>query len=117
LSAETGETTAIVIPPPAPGGKARQVEEIQSAVVRSDGERLIVDRKGKVVIRVSPAGKYGGTFAAVNAERLAINWLDDVAMIDRDSKGIAIVDRDGKAIGKIPAKGTGYELDNPIDLA
>jgi outer membrane protein assembly factor BamD (BamD/ComL family) len=117
LSAETGETTAIVIPPPAPGGKARQVEEIPSAVVRSDGERLIVDRKGKVVIRVSPAGKYGGTFAAVNAERLAINWLDDVAMIDRDSKGIAIVDRDGKAIGKIPAKGTGYELDNPIDLA
>jgi TolA-binding protein len=117
LSVEAGETATLAIPPSSPGGKARLVEEIPSAVARSDGERLIVDRKGKAVIRVSPAGKVDGTFATVNAERLAINWLDDVAMIDRDSKGIVMVDRDAKALAKIPAKGTGYEFDNPIDLA
>jgi len=70
-----------------------------------------------VVIRLSAAGKFGGTFATLNTERLALNWLDDVAMIDRDAKGIVIVDRDGKPLGKIPAKGQGYEFDNPVDLA
>src|SRR5262249_16740077 len=55
-------------------------------------------------------------FAAVNTEHLAINALDDVAMVDRDQKAIAIVDRDGKPLTRIPAKGTGYELDNPVDL-
>ena len=117
LIAEGGEITSIGIPATVLNGKGRQVEEIPSVAVRSDGERLVVDRKGKVVIRVSPSGKFDAMLATLNVERLAVNWLDDVAMIDRDSKTIAIVDRDGKAIAKIPAKGTGYQFDNPIDLA
>jgi DNA-binding beta-propeller fold protein YncE len=26
------------------------------------------------------------------------------------------VDRDGKTLGRIPAKGTGYEIDEPVDM-
>jgi len=74
------------------------------------------DRKGKQVIRLTPTGAFVGKFAGVDAERIALNHLDDVAMIDRETKSVVIVDRDGKALGKIPQKGTGYEFDNPVDL-
>ena len=57
-----------------------------------------------------------GKFLGVDAERLALNRLDDVAVIDKDTKSIVVVDRDGKALAKIPQKGTGYEFDNPVDL-
>ena len=45
-----------------------------------------------------------------------MNRLDDVAMLDRETKSVVVVDRDGKPLGKIPQKGTGYELDSPIDV-
>jgi DNA-binding beta-propeller fold protein YncE len=70
-----------------------------------------------VVVRFSPTGKFVSTFSNVNAERLAVSRLEDVAMLDRESKGVVVTDRDGKTIGKILAKGTGYELNNPIDVA
>src|SRR5262249_39768422 len=115
LVAEAAESTAIATP--TPDGKTRQVEEIVSAVALSNGDRLIADRKGKVVIRVTAGGKYLGNFATINAERIGVSGLDDVAILDKDSKAIALIDRDGKPLGRIPAKATGYEFDNPVDLA
>ena len=102
---------------PVPGKVSREVEEIPSVMTLSGGDWLIADRKGRAVIRVSPEGKFVANFAALNAERLARNEFDDVAMIDRDSKNIVIVDRDGKSVAKIPAKGTNYQFDDPADLA
>src|SRR5262249_19841664 len=113
LTVERGETQAISIPGT---DKPRLVEEIPSAVAMSDGTRLVSDRKGKQVIRLSAAGAFVGKFAGVDAERLALNHYDDVAMIDRETKSVALFDRDGKALGKITQKGTGYERDNPVDL-
>jgi len=97
-------------------GKVRQVEEIPSAAALSTGDRLVVDHKGKAVIRITPTGSYAGKFAAIDAEKLAINRLDDVAVIDRESKSVAVFDRDGKALTRIPQKGPGYELDHPVDV-
>jgi TolA-binding protein len=114
LTVERGETTPLTLPQP--DGKQRAVEEIPSAVAMSNGSRLVADHKGKQVIKVSESGAYVGKFIGVDAERLALNRLDDVAMIDKDTKTVVIVDRDGKALTKIPQKGTGYEFDNPIDL-
>ena len=114
LVSETAVTTTIAAP--ASDGKIRQVEEIHAAVAMSNGDRLIADRKGKSVIRVSAAGKYLGNFHTVNTDRLALNRLNDVAIIDRDTKGIAVADRDGRLLTRISAKGPGYELINPIDL-
>jgi TolA-binding protein len=111
----SGEFAAIMIPQP--GGKFRQAEEIPAAVALSSGDRLIADRKGKAVIRVGVNGKFVKNFATINAERIVMNHLEDVALLDRDSKSVVILDRDGKPVGKIPAKGTGYEFDNPVDIA
>jgi TolA-binding protein len=111
-----GGAAQIISVPASASGKVHQAEEIPSAVALANGDRLIADRKGKTVIRFSSAGNFISNFASVNAERLAMDRLEDIAMIDRDSKSVVIVDRDGKALGKIPQKGTGYEFDNPVDL-
>jgi TolA-binding protein len=114
LIAERGEATKISIPTP---DKPKAIEEIPSVLAMSNGTRLIADRKGKQVLRFAANGTYVNKFAGVDAERLALNQLDDVAMIDRDKKTVVVTDRDGKTLGSIPQKGTGYEFDNPVDLA
>ena len=117
LLAEQGATIAVAVPQPAPK-PPRRVAEIPAAIALSTGQRLIVDKQEKAVLRFSAEGQYLGPFVTpMNTERLAINRLDDVAMIDRDSKTIAIVDRDGKPLSKIAGKGSNYQLDEPVDLA
>jgi len=116
LVTDGGETFTLTVPPP-PNGKFRSVEEVSGVAILPSGDRLVADRKGKDVLRFSSAGKFVATFAAVNAERLAVSRQEEVAIIDRDSKAIVIVDRDGKTLSRIPTKGTGYEFDNPIDVA
>lgn len=99
------------------GTSPRQLEDIPAMITLGGGDRLAIDRKGKAVIRLSAAGKYVSNFATVNAERVVRNEFDEVAMIDRDSKGIVIADRDGKIVNRIAAKGAGYQLEEPTDLA
>src|SRR4029079_5086649 len=78
---------------PVAGKLPREVEEIPSVVTLGGGDRIVVDLQGKAVIRVSSAGKFSGNFAPqLNAGRIARNALDDVAMIDREVKGIVIAD-------------------------
>jgi hypothetical protein len=43
--------------------------------------------------------------------------MEDIAIVDRESKAITIFDRDGATLARIPARGTSYQLNNPIDLA
>jgi TolA-binding protein len=113
---EGGLSTPIGVP--VAGKIPREVEEIPSVVTLTGGDRIVVDRKGKAVIRVSPQGKYIGAFnPQLNAGRIARNTLDDVAMIDRDAKGIVIADRDGKVTGRIAQRGTGWTLEDPVDVA
>ena len=107
----------MVINVPVPGKIARQPEEIPAVITLGGGDRLVVDRKAKTVVRVTSAGKFVSNFAAIDVERIARNDVDDVAMIDRSNKSIVIADRDGKILGRIPAKGTNYQLDDPSDVA
>ncbi|MFN7917928.1 MAG: tetratricopeptide repeat protein [Vicinamibacterales bacterium] len=103
-----------------PGGsdtQLRAVDEIPAALPNEKGERLISNVKQRNVIRSLPNGKFLSVFAQGQIVRMARNWLGDVAMIDKATKSIVIVDRDGKAVSKIAQKGTGYELDEPQDLA
>jgi TolA-binding protein len=115
LVPEKGAPISMIVP--SPGRDPREVGEIPAVIVLSNGDRLIADRRGRAVIRVSPEGKFLANFASVNAERLARNTLDEVAMIDRDSKAVVIVDRDGKTLAKVASKGTGYQFEDPADLA
>ena len=102
---------------PQTGRLPRPVEEIPAVIVLSNGDRLVADKNQKTVIRISPQGKYISNFVTINTERMARNELDDVAIVDRESKAIVMVDRDGKPLAKIPPKGTGYAISEPVDLA
>jgi TolA-binding protein len=114
LTIERGESAPVAVPQP--DGKARAVEDIPAAAAMTSGARLVADHKGKQVIKVSASGAYIGKFLGIDAERLTLNRLDDVAAIDKDTKSVVVVDRDGKPLAKIPQKGTGYEFDNPVDV-
>ncbi len=98
-------------------GKTRPVEEIAAAVVTSRGEWLVADGKAKAIWVFSSAGKQLRRFGAQAADRLALDEADTVAMLNRDDKTVSLVDRDGKPAGRVPARGQGYELDDPVDLA
>ena len=115
LVADRAETLALTVP--TREGTPRAVDEIPTAIATANGDFLIAENKAKSVLRMSADGKYLGIFASIQAFRLAINGLDDVAMLDRGSKTITIVDRDGKPLSKIASKGPGYELDDPAGLA
>jgi hypothetical protein len=117
ILSEKGESATIAVPQPAPK-QPRRVEEIPSGVALSSGQRILVDKKEHSVIRVGADGQYLGPFVTtMNTEKLAVNRLDDVAMIEKDTKAITIVDRDGKPLAKIAAKGANYQFDEPVDLA
>ena len=116
LNTERAGSMPLTVPQISPK-PPRPVEEIPAALAMSSGHRLVVDKKEKTIVRYDARGGYVGTFMpAINTERMAINVLDDVAVIDRDSKGIQILDRDGKPLSRILAKGPNYQLDEPVDL-
>jgi TolA-binding protein len=108
---------AIAFSGPGSDGQLRAVDDIPAALANARGERIIANPKQRNVIRALPNGKFVSVFATGQVTRLAQNWLGDVAMLDRSTKSINVADRDGKAVSKIPAKGTGYEMDEPTDVA
>jgi len=116
LNTERAGSMPLTVPQISPK-PPRPVEEIPAALAMSSGHRLVVDKKEKTIVRYDARGGYVGIFMpTINTERIAINVLDDVAVIDRDSKGIQILDRDGKPLSRILAKGPNYQLDEPVDL-
>ena len=100
-----------------PAAQPRQLEEIPAVITLAGGDRLVIDRKAKTVIRVSAAGKYISNFATVNAERLARNELrrgrDDRSRLEEHRH------RRSRRQDRQPDSGQGHELPvrGPADLA
>jgi TolA-binding protein len=118
LNTDRVASMAITVPPNEPNKPPRPVEEIPSVVMMSTGQRIVVNKKDKTVVRYDARGQYLGPFAtAINTERMAINVLDDIALIDKEAKAVSILDRDGKPLTKILAKGPNHQFDEPVDLA
>ena len=117
LHAERVASVPLLVPQVAPK-PPKPLEDIPAVIALSTGHRIVVDKSEKAVIRYGPTGQYLGPFVPqINTERLAVNALDDVAMIDKDAKAINVLDRDGKPLSRILAKGPNYQLDEPVDLA
>ena len=93
------------------------LQDMTSGVRLSTGDLLVADREARVVSRFDITGKWLSGFATGRITRMAVGTSDEVALLDSDSKSIIWTDRTGKALAKIPARGTGYLLDNPTDVA
>ena len=102
---------------PQPDGKANPINDIAAVLMTSQGDWLVADRKAKAIQIFSASGKYVKPFLSGQADRLALNALDDVAILERDAKSVLVVSRDAKTIGRIQTRGAGYELDTPVDIA
>jgi TolA-binding protein len=118
---ETGvRTTAgtpVTLTPPIVEGKPQEMKLTDLAVTAS-GEYLAADRETKAVMRFSATGAYAGDYAKqIEARRLAISDLDEVAVLDGSTKSIVLLARDGKVAKQIPARGSNYQLRNPEDVA
>jgi len=99
-------------------GKPKPVGDILAAVTLSTGEFLVAAKDAGPLQSFSPSGENlrPQFSAAVRADRLAVNELDDVAVLDLDSKAISLWrPRDGAmvSLGSIPAG----VLKNPVDIA
>ena len=115
LIADKGDTLQVFMPDK--DGKVRYVEDIPAGLVNGKGERILSDAGDHRVIRLAADGKYLGQYAQVEATRVTMNGLEDIAMLDKSTKGIFISDRDSKAVSKILPKGTGWQFEDPIDIA
>ena len=113
----TAAPVLLTLTVPRPDGPARILNDISAVAVLSSGERLVADREARTVFRFSDSGKFVAPFAAVRAARIAVSPTDAVALLDRDTKTISLFDGRGRATGRIAARGTGYELTAPSDVA
>jgi TolA-binding protein len=102
---------------PRDGGQARVLDDMAAVAILSNGDRLVADRAQRAVFRFDAAGKFLGPFATARASRLAVGPGDQVAWLDRDAKSVSVLDRTGKPGVRLAAKGTGYDLTNPTDVA
>ncbi|MCX6538136.1 MAG: tetratricopeptide repeat protein [Acidobacteria bacterium] len=110
------QQAAVALAVPKPDNTLRPLDEIPAAAALSSGDLLVADAGTKSVLRFSPSGKYLNSFAGVYARRLAVDDLDQVAMLDRDTKSVVVADRNGRTLYQIPSRGKDYELRDPIDI-
>ncbi len=97
-------------------GATEALSKVMAVGQLSSGEWIVMDEGEKFMYRYSRAGTYVNIFGSVRLSKFAINAVDEVAGFDRDQKAITLVDAAGKSVGRIPFKGTGYELQNPEDI-
>ena len=93
------------------------LQEISAGSRLSTGDLLIADREARIVGRFDVTGRFINNFATGRITRVAVGSGDEVALLDADARSVTWSDRTGKVLARIPAKGTGYVLDSPTDLA
>ena len=98
-------------------GPSKPIEEVGSIVATGGGDRLLIDAKTNSILRFGTNGRYIGPFGSGPATRLAVNAVDDVAILDRTGKAVSVVDREGRPLARLQAKGAGYEFQEPVDVA
>jgi hypothetical protein len=114
----TPKGAPILVRPTGAGGNAGELlTDLSAAVILSNGEIVLAERKTKHLHRLAADGKYLAPFATLHTTRMAINDRDEIVAVDRDTKTIVLLDRQGAIIRRIPARGDGYQFENINDLA
>lgn len=98
-------------------GTPRLLDDVQAVGYSRIGQVLVADAGLRNITRFGADGKAAGVFAALDVERLAVNDIGLVAVIERAGRGVAVLDQTGKPAGRIAATGRGYDLREPVDVA
>jgi TolA-binding protein len=107
----------IVIRPSASGGSTQPLEDLSAAVILSNGDIIVAERKSKRLHRVTGDGKYVAPFATLHTTRMAVNDRDEIVAVDRETKNVVLFDRQGAIVRRILPKGEGYQISNVNDVA
>jgi sugar lactone lactonase YvrE len=101
-------------------GVTEPLEKIQAAVVTPSGLTLIADDKRKRVCRFDAKGQFQGPFPDAKERqiaRMAVDGEGAIVMLDHDQKTVRVYDEAGKLLRSVAARGVGWELKRPIDVA
>jgi hypothetical protein len=96
-------------------GRPRDVE-ITAAAPAADAEILIADRRSRAIHRIATDGTYRGRFAAIDAARLAVGPLNEVAAVERETRKVVMMAPDGTP-KPFPAASDTYQFRAPADVA
>ena len=106
-----------------PGNKPGELEpldRISAALMLPAGDVLVADEKKKHVYRYGPGWDYKGPFPDAKEReviRLALDSEGGIVLLDSEEKSVRVFDENGKALRALAAKGPGYELKKPSDVA
>jgi len=102
-------------------GVLEPLDRIEAAVVTPLGNVLVADSKRKHVFKYETAElRFGGTFPDARereVRRLLVDGEGGVVLLDADAKAVLAFDETGKPLRGLPARGAGYELKKPVDMA
>jgi TolA-binding protein len=113
---EKGSMDRMVLTAATPAGP-KILEDISAgAPMTTTGEYVVADRGLRGVFRFNSTGQFVKAFASGRVTRLDVGVIDDVVMLDSDSKSVIVADHTGKTLVTISQKGAGYELGSPTDV-
>ena len=102
-------------------GVLEPLEKIEAAVVTPLGNVLVADSKRKRVFKYdTPELRFLGTFPDARereVRRLLVDGEGGVVLLDVDEKSVLAFDETGKSLRGLAARGAGYELKKPVDIA
>ena len=109
--------TPVTLVLPAIEGRVPQLKA-RAVVMTTVGHYLVADEEQKTIFRFDGSGRYIGEFTQqIEVRRMAINDLDEVAVLHDNTKAVSIFSRDGKLLKQITERGTNYQLRNPVGIA
>jgi TolA-binding protein len=105
---------------PNDGGEIEVLDRIEAAAVTQGGGILVADAKRKRVLRYDAKFEFKGVFPDARAReirRITLDGEGGVVFLDTDEKTVRVYDEAGKLLRSIAARGAGYELKKPQDVA
>ena len=101
-------------------GETEPLDKLEAAAVTPRGAVLVADESKKKVYRFDGKYQYQEPFPDVKERQVSRMVLDGeggIVMLDRSERTVHAFDEDGKVLRTIAARGPGYELKKPVDVA
>jgi TolA-binding protein len=101
-------------------GQPEPLEKIESALLTPGGALLVADGKRKRVYRFDRKGAYQQPFPDAKERevtRMVLDGEGGIVLLDDNEKAVRVFDEAGKPLRVLGPRGTGWQLQKPVDVA